>query len=111
MFDQNLFVGKLPSAEQTSQFIPVSELVFFVLLLGQLLPLLGLRWAGLWWRGLLLFLFLLVVTVPSIFPQEANQWVHHLRLERRRPGINTKLNLYPGACFLDILLWASRFFF
>lgn len=101
MFDQNFFVGKLPSAEQTSQFIPVSEFVFFVLLLGQLLPLWGLCCAGLWRRGLLLLLFVLVVTVSSIFTQEADEWVDHLRLEREGQRLTLSSSIL-WACFLDI---------
>lgn len=37
VFRKNFFIGKLPSAEQTSQFIPVSEFVVFILFLGHLL--------------------------------------------------------------------------
>lgn len=91
MFDQGFFIGELPSAEQTSQFIPVSEFVFFVLLLGWLLSLLGLRCAGLR-RGLLLLLLLLIVTVPSILTQEADQWVYHFRLEKEGQGLTPNSN-------------------
>lgn len=72
MLCKNFFIGKLPSAEQTSQFIPVSEFVFFILFLGQLLSRLRLCCSRLHRRGLLLFLFFLIVTVSSIFTQETN---------------------------------------
>lgn len=92
MFDQNFFIGELPSAEQTSQFIPVSEFVFFVLLLGWLLSLLGLHCAELRRRGLLLLLIFLIVTVPSILTQEADQRVYHFRLEGEGQGLTPNSN-------------------
>lgn len=99
MLDQNVFIGKLPSAEQTGQLIPVGEFVFFVLLLAQLLLLLGLRCAGLRRRGLLLLLFLLIVTVSSVFTQEADQWVNHLGLGGEGQGLTANLTYILGPFF------------
>jgi hypothetical protein len=81
VFRKNFFIGKLPSAEQTSQFIPVSEFVVFILFLGHFLA--RLCCARLHRRSLFLFFLFLIVTVSSIFTQETNQWIYHLRLEQR----------------------------
>lgn len=99
MLDQNIFIGELPSAEQTRQLIPVGEFVFFVLLLAQLLLLLGLRCAGLWRRGLLLLLLLLIVTVSPVFPQEAYQWVNHFGLEGEGQGLTPNVTCILGPFF------------